>query len=297
MKHQVPNSEAEEMLNAMGAAWFIAYTYYKRKLKELSKWEKAKVDVFNKSKAYHKEYIRAVAEMREKKLEKEELPLSGAEILRMAGELQRQKRVSKALRDKFREMVTRLKDEGLVRELCNIKYSKKTFGIPYAMLLPVSEKTWSKKLHMWYDEEPVVAFGKGYRVCKEWYGKNMESIERWMKMREERGDLEQRKPKGGEKIGEIVQGRFRDMLAEIHDRRLVENLCDKEYSQALFGLSYAVLMPAGGAEGGGKRHVSYYVDPVRILGKEYRICNNWYEKRNRKKLERWIQKRSGERIS
>ncbi len=78
MKLQNPNNETEEMLNAMGAAWFIAYTYYKRKLKELSKWEKAKVDVFNKSKAYHKEYVRAVAEMWEKKLEREECPHENA---------------------------------------------------------------------------------------------------------------------------------------------------------------------------------------------------------------------------
>ena len=293
MKHKDPNSEADEMLETMGAAWFIAYTYYKKKLKELSKWEKAKVDVFNKSKTHHKEYIREVAEMREKKLDKEELPLSGAEILRMAEELQTQKRVSKTLRDKFRAMLPRLKDEEFVRDLCNIKYSKKTFGIPYAMLLPVSEKARYTELRARYDEDSVVIFGKGYRVCKEWYGKNLESIEKWMKMREERGDLLPSKIRPAEKIGEIVQGKFRDILAEIHDERLVDNLCDKEYSQALFGLSYAALMPAVSTGGGDKFHVRYYVDPVKILGKEYRICNDWYEKRSRRKLERWIRKQGG----
>lgn len=106
-------------------------------------------------------------------------------------------------------------------------------------------------------------------------------------------------PKKGEKnveeqqkVGELVQGRFKKLCLGCKDKKLLRQLCDKEYSRKVFKLSYAALLPINAEGLSGKLHTRYYVEPVTILGKKYRICNDWYS-RNKKLLEAWLKKHEG----
>ncbi len=95
------------------------------------------------------------------------------------------------------------------------------------------------------------------------------------------------------KVGELARGRFRESCLRCKDKKLLRDLCDEEYSKKEFNLSYAALLPINAEGLSGKLHARYYVEPVTILGKKYRICNDWYPK-NKKLLEAWL-KRHGER--
>ena len=94
------------------------------------------------------------------------------------------------------------------------------------------------------------------------------------------------------KVGELARGRFRESCLRCKDKKLLQDLCDKEYSKKEFNLSYAALLPSNDEELSGKLHARYYVEPVTILGKKYRICNDWYP-RNKKLLEAWLKKHEG----
>lgn len=92
------------------------------------------------------------------------------------------------------------------------------------------------------------------------------------------------------KVGKIANILLRDALAAGKaDAKEVELMQTKEYSKHMFGIQYPLLVPGGGVYD----RTRYYKEPVRIRGKEYRLCSQWYEteaNNDRKDLLAWLKK-------
>ncbi len=92
-------------------------------------------------------------------------------------------------------------------------------------------------------------------------------------------------PAGEMRIGELVQLKLRPLL---EDGKVtpeeVDALQTLEGSKDRFGLSYPLLVPAGG-EYTPKR---YYKAPLTIYGKSYKLTSQWIENQHRERVLRWI---------
>lgn len=89
------------------------------------------------------------------------------------------------------------------------------------------------------------------------------------------------------KIGELVQDRLKPLIKKINDERLINDLCELEYSKANFKLNYPLLVATHG-EYAKKHHNRYYVEEIYLCGRSYRITSQWYS-RNQTPLIRWME--------
>lgn len=98
--------------------------------------------------------------------------------------------------------------------------------------------------------------------------------------------------RGGEdKIGKIARKRLWDALQSgLATPKEVELMQTKEYSARVFGLSFPLLVAADSDY----ERVRYYVDPIYIHGREYRMTSQWYEHRSRELLLEWLERKAAE---
>lgn len=94
------------------------------------------------------------------------------------------------------------------------------------------------------------------------------------------------------KIGLYVRNIFRELeLKDCLDSAILDRLCHEGYSKEIFNINYPVLVEfneniniAYDLNGVGR----YYVSKIyNFKGKEYLLCSQWYEDRNRGFLEKW----------
>jgi len=97
-------------------------------------------------------------------------------------------------------------------------------------------------------------------------------------------NIESQTPENAEvNVGWIANNTLREMLENITNPDTIKELTTEAYSKNRFLLRYPVIT----------RHVTnerknrYYMRPLKILGTEYYLCNDWYEK-NRQPLLGWI---------
>ena len=88
------------------------------------------------------------------------------------------------------------------------------------------------------------------------------------------------------KIGKLVRDELKPLILNLHDKSLVEELCEPDYCNKKFKLNFPLLCSVTDVEAKGM-HNRYYIKPIEILGTEYRITSQWYE-RNKAPLEKWI---------
>jgi len=65
-------------------------------------------------------------------------------------------------------------------------------------------------------------------------------------------------------------------------------MLEKAYSKDAFGINFPLLVTENMEYEWGR----YYVDPLTIRGKQYKLCNDWYESSNnndRKYLLEWLE--------
>lgn len=92
----------------------------------------------------------------------------------------------------------------------------------------------------------------------------------------------------GEKIGDIARGKLRDTLMSGKiSMAEIEMLQSAEHSKRVFNLQFPLLLQTEGPDS--KRPDRYYAKPLRIHGKYYFMCSEWYEK-DRPYLNRWLSK-------
>ena len=78
-------------------------------------------------------------------------------------------------------------------------------------------------------------------------------------------------------------------MIEINNKELIDDFSDylkidKNYSKKIFNVGYPVLVE-------NRDPARYYSDPVSVDGKNYYICNDWYD-HNKQALIDWIEKYS-----
>ena len=84
------------------------------------------------------------------------------------------------------------------------------------------------------------------------------------------------------KPGYIARTALRNVLASGNlSQQDIANLQDKNFCANIFGVGYPLLAL-------NRDPARYYSDPVSIGGKDYYICNDWYD-RNKQALIDWIQ--------
>ena len=77
------------ILTAMGACWFVSYSYYKKIDPNHLNWQsitsyETRVNTFQKKQALHKYFLRKILEMNTKNLDKNKIYLKGKQIKDMA---------------------------------------------------------------------------------------------------------------------------------------------------------------------------------------------------------------------
>lgn len=88
------------------------------------------------------------------------------------------------------------------------------------------------------------------------------------------------------KIGAIAKTRLRDILESGKiSMAEIEMLQSAEHSKRVFNLQFPLLLQTEGPDS--KRPDRYYANPLRIHGKYYFMCSEWYEK-DRPCLIRWL---------
>ena len=98
-------------------------------------------------------------------------------------------------------------------------------------------------------------------------------------------DIESQTPENAEvNVGWIANNTLREKLESITNLTTIKELTTEEYSKNHFLLHYPVI--AGCVTNEHKNR--YYMRPLKILGAEYYLCNDWYE-RNRQPLLKWIE--------
>ena len=90
MKKHAYNFEGGDVLNKMGASWFVSYTYHLRKDKKHNNWRsasglKTRISHFMPSTLYHRFWLCKVLSMR--KLDDNRIGLSANDLKKMALEL------------------------------------------------------------------------------------------------------------------------------------------------------------------------------------------------------------------
>ena len=87
------------------------------------------------------------------------------------------------------------------------------------------------------------------------------------------------------KPGLLAKTAFRNVIESGKlTKQEVDDLQDKSYSKKTFNVGYPVLAT-------NRDPARYYSDPVSVNGKDYYICNDWYE-HNKQALIDWIEKHS-----
>lgn len=90
-------------------------------------------------------------------------------------------KIGKIVQSKLRDILTNIDDEELVLKLCDKKYSKDYFGLSsYAVLVPAVDEAEYNRPYWRYYVDPVWILGKRYVICKEWYERHREKLERWI---------------------------------------------------------------------------------------------------------------------
>ena len=100
------------------------------------------------------------------------------------------------------------------------------------------------------------------------------------------------------KIGKLVQDTFlklvdKDMLPQ----QEIERLCELEYSNATFGLNFAMLkefnpdpnVPIDVQKKDSKGYNRYYKYLIEIYNKQYLLCSQWSEALHRRKYLNWLE--------
>ncbi|MBR1844522.1 MAG: hypothetical protein IJ790_02215 [Lachnospiraceae bacterium] len=95
------------------------------------------------------------------------------------------------------------------------------------------------------------------------------------------------------KIGKLAQIMIRKIIENNNiSQNEINNLLDKEYSKRVFNINYPVLVK----EDGDYDKYRYYNEPINFDGKNYLLCNMWFEKpqnNSRPYLEKWIEENKG----
>ncbi|MDE5593766.1 MAG: hypothetical protein K2I75_07535 [Clostridiales bacterium] len=88
------NFEGGEELTTMSASWFVSYGWYDKVDSAHTNWSKVKesiyksrISVYNRTKSYHKYWLKHIITMSENKLNSNTIGLSGRRIIEMANEL------------------------------------------------------------------------------------------------------------------------------------------------------------------------------------------------------------------
>jgi len=91
------------------------------------------------------------------------------------------------------------------------------------------------------------------------------------------------------KIGKYVQKTFNEIINKI-DRNELENLQRQDYSKTVFDLQFPFLRKVQKSDK--EKPLRYWKTPVRVMGKLYFMCSEWYEKEpnNRPFYENWLNK-------
>lgn len=86
------NFEGGDVLNKMGVAWFVSYAYSVRKNHAHDNWRRTttarmRKAFFDKSVAYHRFWLYKILHMDDKRLNRNTIGLTAAQVKRMAHEL------------------------------------------------------------------------------------------------------------------------------------------------------------------------------------------------------------------
>ena len=86
------NFEGGEILNKMGAAWFVSYAYHEKKDSTHDAWERVKTfnsraANYESSRACHRFWLYKILHMSDVSLNKNQIGLPAADVKRMAHEL------------------------------------------------------------------------------------------------------------------------------------------------------------------------------------------------------------------
>lgn len=81
-----------EELTKIGASWFVSYMYYEKKDVAHKNWENvsaisSRKSRYNRCRRFHKEWLQRIIGMEPKRLDRNYIELTGAEIIEMAKEL------------------------------------------------------------------------------------------------------------------------------------------------------------------------------------------------------------------
>ncbi len=79
-------------LNTMSASWFVSYSWYDKVDKAHTNWKNVstcsnRLSVYKHTQSYHKYWLKQIVSMRENKLNRNTIGLSGRRIIEMASEL------------------------------------------------------------------------------------------------------------------------------------------------------------------------------------------------------------------
>jgi hypothetical protein len=81
------------------------------------------------------------------------------------------------------------------------------------------------------------------------------------------------------KIGQIVRDAF-DLFSEkqLLSEKIIEDLQQSDFSKKTFGIAFPVLVNSEDKRFDEKGVCRYYASPYELNGKEYYLCNHWFEK-------------------
>jgi hypothetical protein len=88
------NFEGGEQLAAIGASWFVSYSYYRFRDQTHMNWKEIstythRISVFNGTGNFHQFWLQQVLAMSDDRLETNEIGLTGPQVKQMARELLR----------------------------------------------------------------------------------------------------------------------------------------------------------------------------------------------------------------
>jgi len=80
------NSSGHKSLYSMGVSWFVSYCYYDKIDRTHKNWEKypERVSSYTRTAHYHRFWLEKVSGMNPKNLNKNEIGLTGDEVIKMA---------------------------------------------------------------------------------------------------------------------------------------------------------------------------------------------------------------------
>lgn len=81
--------EGGEILNRMGATWFVSYAYYEHCDRSHKNWDKVSTanmrsSYYNRGRAYHREWLQHILSMNDANLSKNTIGITPQETKRMA---------------------------------------------------------------------------------------------------------------------------------------------------------------------------------------------------------------------